>query len=680
MRRSSVRILSTIRRKTIRNTARERGRRNNVGRNIVEKIIKNHYVSGDRKPGKEVAIRIDQTLTQDATGTMAYLQFESMGVPRVKTDISVSYVDHNTLQEGFENADDHLYLQTVAAKHGVYYSRAGNGICHQVHLERFGAPGKTLLGSDSHTPTGGGIGMMAIGAGGLDVAVAMAGGPFFMTYPRVVKVNLTGSLKPWVSAKDVILKLLEILTTKGNVGCIIEYGGEGVATLSVPERATITNMGAELGVTTSVFPSDKVTKAFLKAQGREDQWVKLAADPTAKYDRVIDIDLSGLEPMVAQPHSPDNVARVKDIAGKKVDQVLVGSCTNASYKDITTLAKIMNGRVVRENVSFGVAPGSRQVLQMTAKESSIASLVGSGARILETACGFCIGAGQAPPSGGASVRTNNRNFEGRSGTKSAGIFLVSPETAAACALKGEMADPRDVAGELGIEYPDVKVPKKFLVDDSMVLPPAEDPSSITVSRGPNIGNPPENVPLPDTISGEVALKVGDKITTDHIMPAGARLKYRSNIGKYAEFVFEGVDQAFSNRALENKAKGVHNIVVGGMSYGQGSSREHAAICPSHLGVRAVITKSFERIHSANLINFGIVPLLFADEADYDRINQGDRIEIPNIREAITKGSTIKARNVTNGSEFEVKHTLTDRQIEIILAGGRLAYTKEKGAF
>jgi aconitate hydratase len=651
-----------------------------VGRNIVEKIIKNHYVSGERKPGKEVAIRIDQTLTQDATGTMAYLQFEAMGVPRVKTEISVSYVDHNTLQEGFENADDHLYLQTVAAKHGIYYSRAGNGICHQVHLERFGAPGKTLLGSDSHTPTGGGIGMMAIGAGGLDVAVAMAGGPFFMTYPRVVKVNLTGILRPWVSAKDVILKLLEILTTKGNVGCIIEYGGEGVATLSVPERATITNMGAELGVTTSVFPSDKVTKAFLKGQGREDQWVKLAADPTAKYDRVIDIDLSELEPMVAQPHSPDNVSCVKDIAGKKVDQVLVGSCTNASYKDITTLAKIMSGRVVRENVSFGVAPGSRQVLQMAAKESSIASLVGSGARILETACGFCIGAGQAPPSGGASVRTNNRNFEGRSGTKSAGIFLVSPETAAACALKGEMADPRDVAAELGIEYPDVKVPKKFLVDDSMVLPPAEDPSSVTVRRGPNIGNPPENVPLPDTIRGEVALKVGDKITTDHIMPAGARLKYRSNIGKYAEFVFEGVDQAFSNRALENKAKGVHNVVVGGMSYGQGSSREHAAICPSHLGVRAVITKSFERIHSANLINFGIVPLLFADEADYDRINQGDQIEIPNIREEIAKKSTLRARNVTNGFEFEVKHALTDRQIEIILAGGRLAYTKEKGAF
>ncbi len=651
-----------------------------MGRNIVEKIIRNHYVSGEMKTGKEVAIRIDQTLTQDATGTMAYLQFESMGVPRVKTELSVSYVDHNTLQEGFENADDHLYLQTVAAKHGIHYSRAGNGICHQVHLERFGVPGRTLLGSDSHTPTGGGIGMMAIGAGGLDVAVAMAGGPFFMTYPRVVKVNLTGQLRPWVSAKDVILKLLEILTTKGNVGKIIEYGGEGAASLSVPERATITNMGAELGVTTSLFPSDKVTKAFLKAQGRGDQWTKLVADPTAKYEQVIDIDLSVLEPMVAQPHSPDNVVRVRDIAGKAVDQVLVGSCTNASYKDITTLAKIMNGRVVRENVSFGVAPGSRQVLQMAARESSIASLVGSGARILESTCGFCIGAGQAPPSGGASVRTNNRNFEGRSGTKSAGIFLVSPETAAACALKGEMADPRDVAAEFGIEYPDVKVPRKFLVDDSMVLPPAEDPSKVEIRRGPNIGNPPENVPLPETILGEVALKVGDKITTDHIMPAGARLKYRSNIGKYAEFVFEGVDPSFSKRALENKAKGVHNVVVGGMSYGQGSSREHAAICPSHLGVRAVITKSYERIHSANLINFGIVPLEFADQADYDRIDQGDRIEIPGIREAIAKGTKVKARNATKGFEFEAKHNLTGRQIEIILAGGCLAYTKEKGSF
>jgi len=601
-----------------------------------------------------------------------------MGVPRVRTEVSVSYVDHNTLQEGFENADDHLYLQTVAAKHGIYYSRAGNGICHQVHLERFGVPGKTLLGSDSHTPTGGGIGMMAIGAGGLDVAVAMAGGPFYMTYPRVIRVNLTGRLRPWVAAKDVILKLLEILTTKGNVGCVIEYGGDGVETLSVPERATITNMGAELGVTTSIFPSDRVTKAFMKAQGRADRWVRLAADPSAKYDRVIEIDLSSLEPMVAQPHSPDNVTTVRAVAGKAIHQVLVGSCTNSSYKDVTTLARILEGRTIAPNVSFGVAPGSRQVLQMAAKESSIAKLVGAGARILESACGFCIGAGQAPPSGGVSVRTNNRNFEGRSGTKDAGIYLVSVETAAACALKGAIADPRDVAQELGIEYPDVKVPKRFLIDDSMILPPAEDPSKVEIRRGPNIGKPPEPVPLPETVAGEVCLKVGDKITTDHIMPAGARLKYRSNIPKYAQFVFEGVDPEFSRRALENKARGVHNIVVGGLSYGQGSSREHAAICPSYLGVRAVITKSFERIHSANLINFGIVPLLFADEADYDRISQGDRIEIPGIRQAIGQGPVLRARNVTKGFEFEVKHTLTPRQIEILLAGGRLAY-REKGS-
>jgi aconitate hydratase len=651
-----------------------------VGKNIVQKIIDAHYVSGDKKAGKEVAVRIDQTLTQDATGTMAYLQFEAMGVPKVKTEVSVSYVDHNTLQEGFENADDHLYLQTVAARHGIRYSRAGNGICHQVHLERFGAPGKTLLGSDSHTPTGGGIGMMAIGAGGLDVAVAMAGGPFYMTYPRVVKVNLTGRLRPWVAAKDVILKLLEVLTTKGNVGSIVEYGGEGVESLSVPERATITNMGAELGVTTSIFPSDKVTRAFLKAQGREGFYATLKADPTAKYDRVIDIDLSALEPMVAMPHSPDNVKRVRDIAGKKVDQVLVGSCTNASYKDVTTLARILSGRTVSPNVSFGVAPGSRQVLQMTARESSIATLVGAGARILETACGFCIGAGQAPPSGGVSVRTNNRNFEGRSGTRDAGIFLVSAETAAACALKGEMVDPRDAAAELGIEYPNVATPKKFHIDDTMVIAPPEDGAAVEVRRGPNIGKPPESAPLPESIRGEVTLKVGDKITTDHIMPAGARLKYRSNIAKYAEYVFEGVDPAFSRRSLENKAKAIHNVVVGGLSYGQGSSREHAAICPSYLGVRAVITKSFERIHAANLINFGIVPFLFSDEADYDRMEQGDRIEIPSVRDAIRKGTNLKARNLTKGFDFGITHSLTARQVDIVLAGGRLAYTKEKGSF
>jgi len=651
-----------------------------VGRNIVQKIIDAHFVAGQKKAGKEVAVRIDQTLTQDATGTMAYLQFEAMGVPRVKTEVSVSYVDHNTLQEGFENADDHLYLQTVAARHGIHYSRAGNGICHQVHLERFGAPGKTLLGSDSHTPTGGGIGMLAIGAGGLDVAVAMAGGPFYMTYPRVVKVNLAGRLNPWVAAKDVILKLLELLTTKGNVGSIVEYGGEGVETLSVPERATITNMGAELGVTTSIFPSDKVTRAFLKAQGREAAYQRLRADASAKYDRVIDIDLSALEPMVAMPHSPDNVKRIRDVAGAAVHQVLVGSCTNASYKDITTLARILDGRTVSPSVSFGVAPGSRQVLQMAAKESSIATLVGAGARILETACGFCIGAGQAPPSGGVSVRTNNRNFEGRSGTRDAGIFLVSTETAAACALKGELADPRDVAADLGITYPEVRVPRKFHIDDTMILPPSDDGAGVEVRRGPNIGNPPESAPLPETILGEVALKVGDKITTDHIMPAGARLKYRSNIAKYAEYVFEGVDATFSRRALENKAQGIHNVVVGALSYGQGSSREHAAICPSYLGVRAVITKSFERIHAANLINFGIVPLLFADEADYDRIGQGDRIEIPGIREAIRREHPLVARDVTKGFDFRVTHSLTERQVDIILAGGRLAYTREKGSF
>ncbi len=651
-----------------------------MGKNIVQKIIDSHLVSGEPIPGKEVGIRIDQTLTQDATGTMVYLQFESMGIPRVRTELSVSYVDHNTLQEGFENADDHLYLQTVAAKYGIYYSKAGNGICHQVHLERFGAPGKTLLGSDSHTPTNGGIGMLAIGAGGLDVAIAMAGGPFYLTYPKVLRVNLTGKLRPWVSAKDVILKLLEILTTKGNVGWIVEYGGEGVKTLSVPERATITNMGAELGVTTSIFPSDEITREFLKAQKREDVWVPLEADPDAEYDRVIEINLSELEPMVAQPHSPDNVVRVRDIAGLKVDQVLVGSCTNSSYKDVTTVAKILEGKRVHPSVSFGVAPGSRQVLLMATRESSLATLVEAGARILESTCGFCIGAGQAPPSKSVSVRTNNRNFYGRSGTKDAGVYLVSPETAAACALKGEMADPRDVAEELGIEYPDVKMPEEFIVDDSMIIPPAEDPSKVEIRRGPNIGNPPEPAPLPDSIEGEVSLKVGDKITTDHIMPAGSRLKYRSNIPKYATFVFETVDPEFHRRALDNKSKGVHNIVVGGMSYGQGSSREHAAICPSYLGVRAVIAKSFERIHSANLVNFGIIPLLFVNEEDYDKIDQGDKIELPSVKEDIQKGDRVKAVNVTKGYEFELTHNLSQRQIEILLAGGRLPYTKQKGSF
>lgn len=649
-----------------------------MGKNIVQKIIDSHLVEGEAVKGNEAGIRIDQTLTQDATGTMVYLQLEALGIPRIRTELSVSYVDHNTLQEGFENADDHLYLQTVAEKFGIYYSRAGNGICHQVHLERFGAPGKTLLGSDSHTPTNGGIGMLSIGAGGLDIAIAMAGGPFYLTYPRVLKVNMTGKLQPWVSAKDIILKLLEILTTKGNVGWIVEYGGEGVKTLSVPERATITNMGAELGVTTSIFPSDETTRAFLKAQDREEAWTILQPDEDAEYDRVLDLDLSRIEPMAAQPHSPDNVVRVKEIEGLKVHQVLVGSCTNSSYKDVTTLAEIVKGKHATPGVSFGVAPGSRQVLLMAARESSVATLISAGARLLESACGFCIGAGQAPPSGGVSVRTNNRNFFGRSGTLDAGIYLVSPETAAACALKGEMADPRDVAEEFGIEYPDVALPDRFLIDDTMVIPPLEDTSSVEIRRGPNIGNPPEPSPLTEGIHGEVTLKVGDKITTDHIMPAGARLKYRSNIPKYATFVFESVDPEFHRNAFEKKEQGIASIVVGGLSYGQGSSREHAAICPSYLGVRAVIAKSFERIHSANLVNFGIVPLGFADEGDYDRVEQGDRVDLPSIMEDIKKGDTVKGVNITKGIEFELKHSLSQRQIEILEAGGRLPYTNQSG--
>lgn len=647
-----------------------------MGKNIVQKIIDSHFVTGEAVKGKEAGIRIDQTLTQDATGTMVCLQLEAMDIPRVKTELSVSYVDHNTLQDGFENADDHLYLETVARKFGINYSRAGNGICHQVHLERFGVPGKTLLGSDSHTPTGGGIGMLSIGAGGLDVALAMAGEPFFLTYPKVLKVNLTGKLKPWVSAKDIILRLLQILTTKGNVGWIVEYGGEGVKTLSVPERSTITNMGAELGVTTSIFPSDETTRAFLKGQNREESWISLEADGDAEFDRVLDLDLGTVEPMVAQPHSPDNVAKVRDIAGLKVHQVLVGSCTNSSYKDVTSVAGILKDRKVSSDVSFGVAPGSRQVFLMAAKESSVASLVLAGARILESACGFCIGAGQAPPSGGVSVRTNNRNFFGRSGTKDAGIYLVSPETAAACALTGKMTDPRDVAEELAIEYPDVKVPDQFLIDDTMIIPPVGDSSSVKIRRGPNIGNPPEASPLQEGIKGEVTLKVGDKITTDHIMPAGARLKYRSNIPKYATFVFETVDAEFHRKALEKKAQGIASIVVGGLSYGQGSSREHAAICPSYLGVRAVIAKSFERIHSANLVNFGIVPLLFKNESDYDRIEQEDAIELPSIRDDIEKGERVRALNVTKGYEFTLTHGLSKRQIEILDAGGRLQYTKQ----
>jgi aconitate hydratase len=640
--------------------------------NIVEKLIGSHLVEGEMVPGQPIAIRIDQTLTQDATGTMAYLQFEAMGIPRVQTELSVSYIDHNTLQEGFENADDHRYLQTVAAKYGIYLSKAGNGICHQVQLERFGKPGKTLLGSDSHTPTGGGIGMLAIGAGGLDVAVAMGGGAFYLTCPRVVQVNMTGRLKPWVSAKDVILKMLEILTTKGNVGSIVEYGGEGVRTLTVPERATITNMGAELGVTTSVFPSDDRTKAFLKAQGREEDWSELSADPDTQYDRVIDLDLGSIEPLFAQPHSPDNVCRVSDIAGMKVDQVCIGSCTNSSFKDLMTVAKVLEGKRVHPEVSFIVAPGSKQVLRMISDNGALSTLITAGARIAETACGFCIGNGMAPQTNAVSIRTNNRNFEGRSGTKSAQVYLASPETAVACTLKGVITDPRDL-GEAN--YPDVPEPEAFTLDDSLIVRPSDRPENIEIYRGPNIGDPPENEPLPESLKGKIMLKVGDKITTDHIMPAGSRLKYRSNVPKYASFVFEPVDETFPTRCIKNKEAGVHNVILGGVSYGQGSSREHAALCPMYLGVKAVIAKSLERIHTANLINFGILPLTFINEADYDAIEQGDEVEISDIRGALTGDRELKLTNTSKSKEVTLKYDLSDRQKQIILAGGLLNYTK-----
>jgi len=647
-----------------------------MGKSITQKILEEHLVEGKWEPGKEIAIKVDQTLTQDATGTMAYLQFEAMGVPHVKTELSVSYVDHNTVQIGFENADDHKYLQTVAAKYGIIYSRAGNGICHQVHLERFGKPGKTLLGSDSHTPTGGGIGMIAIGAGGLDVAVAMAGGPFYLTCPKVIKINLKGKLRPWCSAKDVVLKMLEIFTTKGNVGCVFEYGGEGVKTLSVPERATITNMGAECGVTTSVFPSDEVTKEFLKAQDREEDWIEIKADPDAEYWKEIDLDLSEIVPLTAYPHSPGNVKPVKDFEGMDVDQVCLGSCTNSSYKDLMTAAKILKGRVAHPNVSFVIAPGSRQVLQNIERDGGLIDLISAGARIAESACGFCIGNSQSPKTNAVSLRTSNRNFLGRSGTKSANVYLVSPETAAAAVITGKMTDPRDLE-KMGIKYPEIKIPNKFYIDDNMFIYPSDKPDAIKIYRGPNIGDPPASQPLPENIHGEVTIKVGDKITTDHIIPAGSKMKYRSNVPKYSEFLFEVVDPTFYERAKKIKDSGRDNIIVGGESYGQGSSREHAALCPMYMGVKAVIAKSLERIHTANLINFGIIPLTFKNEKDYDKIEQGDELQIPKIREIIKKNDVLKVKDITKNFEFEVEYNLSDRQKEIILAGGTLAYMKNK---
>ncbi len=644
-----------------------------MGRNIVQKILDSHLREGDPRPGNEIGIRIDQTLTQDATGTMAYLQFEAMGLTEIKTDLSVSYVDHNTVQVGFENADDHAYLQSVAARYGIVFSRPGNGICHQVHLERFGKPGTTLLGSDSHTPTGGGIGQIAIGAGGLDVAVAMGGGLFYLMAPKVYKVSLTGALAPWVTAKDVVLKMLESLSTKGNVGVMIEYAGPGVATLTVPERATITNMGAEMGVTASVFPSDDETRKFLKAQGREKDWVELKADADAKYDRAIELDLSSIEPLAAAPHSPGNVKKVAELKGTKVDQVCIGSCTNSSYKDLVTVAKILKGRKVHPRTSLAIAPGSRQVMAMLAHEGYLADLIDSGARIVESACGFCIGNSLSPRSKGVSIRTINRNFEGRSGTKDAQVYLTSCEVAVAAAIAGELVDPR----ALGVDCPRVKMPEKFLIDDGMFVFPTPALRDTRIERGPNIGAPPVNDPLPEKLAGEATIKVGDKITTDHIMPAGARLKYRSNVPAYSKYVFENVDAEFSAHSMKNKEAGRHNVIVAGESYGQGSSREHAALCPMYLGVKAVLAKSFERIHAANLINFGIVPLTFKNPADYGSIEQGDALECADFRRAVEGKGPVTIKDLTNGNSIECAANLSDRQRKIVAAGGMLNFTTGK---
>ncbi len=642
-----------------------------MGKNIVQKILESHVVDGDLETSEEIGIRIDQTLTQDATGTMAYLQFEAIGLEQVQTDLSVSYIDHNTLEIGFENSDDHEYLRTVASKYGVKYSKPGNGICHQVHLERFGKPGCTLLGSDSHTPTGGGIGMIAIGAGGLDVAVAMAGGPFYLSNPNVLNIKLTGELNSWVSAKDVILKILSILSTKGNVGFIVEYSGPGLESLDVPARATITNMGAELGVTTSIFPSDQKTLEFLKAQNREADWTELKADQDASYDKTIEINLSEIVPMVATPHSPGNVQTVESLNGKNVDQVAIGSCTNSSYMDLMVVANTVEGKKLDPKTISHLAPGSKQVLEMISENGALTNLISAGFRIMESACGFCIGAGASPKTDAVSVRTNNRNFFGRSGTKSAGIYLVSPETAVACALKGKFTDPQT----LKIRYKRPSLPDKFVIDDSMILDPTLD-SSIEVYRGPNISEPPEVKDFSETIKGECTIKVGDKITTDDISPAGFRLKYRSNIPKYSSFTFELIDESFSNRCLANKKQGVDNFIVGGESYGQGSSREHAALCPMYLGVKCVIAKSFERIHYANLVNFGILPLIFKNDKDYEKIEQGDELTIENAT-SISQSDEIVLKNLSQKIDIVLKHSLSERQVEIILAGGTLNYMKKK---
>ena len=643
-----------------------------MGLTLCEKIIKSHLVDGEYAPGNEVGIRIDQTLTQDATGTMAYLELEAMDIDKVKTELSVAYIDHNTLQTGFENADDHKFIQSVCKKRGVRYSRPGNGICHQVHLERFGIPGKTLIGSDSHTPTGGGLGMLAMGAGGLDVAVAMGGGAYYITVPEVIKVNLTGKLSPYVAAKDIILEVLRILSVKGGVGKVIEYGGEGVKTLTVPERATITNMGAELGATTSIFPSDDITYDFMKAQSREQDWVELLPDADAEYSRVIDIDLCTLKPLAAMPHMPDNVKSVAEIGEIKVDQVLIGSCTNSSLLDMMKVAKILKGKKVHPSVSLGIAPGSKQVLNMLALNGALADMIDAGARILESACGPCIGMGQSPCSSGVSLRTFNRNFEGRSGTADGKVYLVSPETAAVSALTGVLTDATTCTEDIS-----VTLPKSFIINDNMIEMPAETPeeaAAVEVYYGPNIKPFPKTTPLADSIEATAVLKVEDNITTDHIMPAGAKiLPYRSNIPHLSQFCFRQCDENFAEHCKEAGSC----IIIGGNNYGQGSSREHAALVPLYLGVKAVITKSFARIHKANLVNASILPLNFVNADDYDKISVGDKLTLPAIKAELKAGSEITLKNETKNEEYKLICDVSERQVDILTAGGLLDYTKEE---
>ena len=646
----------------------EKGR--TMGKNLVQKILEPHLISGRLEAGKDLAIAIDQTLTQDATGTMAYLQFEALGISRVRTQFSISYVDHNTLQTGFESGDDHRFLQTFAAKYGIFFSKPGNGICHQVHLERFARPGQVLLGSDSHTPNAGAIGMIAIGVGGLDVALAMAGEPYYLKMPRVVRVRLKGKLPSWAASKDVMLELLRRLTVKGGVGKIFEFGGPGVRTLSVPERATIANLGAELGATTTIFPSDERTLEFLKAQGRKKDWISLGPDPDADYDQAIEIDLRQIEPLIAQPSSPDKVCPIGEVAGKVVRQVVIGSCNNSSYLDLMSVARILRGKKVHPDVSLVVAPGSRQVLEMIARCGALADLVAAGARILESACGPCIGMGQAPPSDAISVRTVNRNFLGRSGTADDRVYLASPYVAAACALTGAITDPRT----LGPRPPRIALPQRFIIDDSLILPPSAKPESVTVERGPNIRSLPLRGPMEDLLEGSVVLKVKDDVTTDEILPAGAKvLPLRSNIPAIAEYVFERIDPSFVRRVKDLGG----GFIVGGENYGQGSSREHAALTPMYLGIKAILAKSYARIHRSNLINFGVLPLTFKEDTDFEKVRQGDRLRIEDVQARLKKGGFLRVENVTQQTVFDVAHGLNDREAEIILAGGLLNYTRKR---